>query len=269
MENVRISLQLNDVSLHTVIQQIESLTPFRFLAKAEDIEREAHISIQATNQPVSDILKQVLTGRNLQFRQSGTNILLTPKQSITATRTKFSLHGTVRSAKTGEAIIGATVSVVGETVATSSNEYGFYSLTLPAGKYMVQFSAIGSTTSQLTVELTQDVQLSPSLELESSELATVTVTGRANPSSRKSPQMSMERINVQSIRNIPVIFGERDILKTIQLLPGVKSAGEGSSGFYVLSISFFSNPIPLHLSSGCKHSQFFFSCHNAYFPLQQ
>src|SRR5688572_19267841 len=130
LENVRISLHMNDVSLHTVIQKIESLTPFRFLAKADDIERETHISIQATNKSVSDILRQVLTGRNLQFRQSGTNILLTPKQSSTPAGTKFSLHGTIRSAKTGETIIGATVSVVGKSVATSSNEYGFYSLTL-------------------------------------------------------------------------------------------------------------------------------------------
>lgn len=233
IENVRISLQLQDVSLLTVIQRIESLTPFRFLARAEDIELEVHISVQANNQSVSDILKQLLTARNLQFRQAGTNILLTRMETKTVTVTKFSVHGTIRSAKTGETIIGATVTIAGGAAATISNEYGFYSLTLPAGQYTLQFSAIGSKTTQVPIDLTKDTQLSPALEEDSSELAGVTVTARAPATNRKSPQMSVERINVQSVRNLPVIFGERDILKTMQLLPGVKSAGEGNSGFYV------------------------------------
>jgi hypothetical protein len=233
LENVRISLQLQDVYLHTLIQHIEALTPFRFLAKAEDIEKEKHISIQVVNQSVSEILNQVMMGRNLQFRQTGANILITPKKITTGTGTKFSLYGTIRSAKTGETIIGATVSIVGETEATMSNEYGFYSLSLPGGQYTVRFSAIGSKTRQVAVDLAKDVELSPNLEEESTELVAVTVTSSAAATDRRSPQMSMERINVQSVRNIPVIFGERDILKTIQLLPGVKSAGEGNSGFYV------------------------------------
>ena len=233
MEDVRISLQLQDVSLQTVIHRIESQTPFRFLAKAEDIERETHISIQATDQSVLNILKQVLTGRNLQFRQVGTNILLTRKETNTGSGKKFSLHGTIRSAKTGETIIGATVSIVGTSMATASNEYGFYSLALPEGQYQVQLSAVSMETKQVTVDLKKDTQLSVNMEEESKELAAVTVTASATATSRKSPQMSMERINIQSVRNIPVIFGERDILKTMQLLPGVKSAGEGNSGFYV------------------------------------
>lgn len=233
MEEVRISLQLRDVSLQTVIQRIESLTPFRFLAKAEDIEHETNISLQATNQSVNNILKQVVAGRNLEFRQVGMNILLTRKQPKTNAAQKFSLHGTIRSAKTGETIIGATVTIAGGSVATSSNEYGFYSLTLPEGQYKVHVSAVGLVTTQVDVDLTKDTQLSLNLQEESKELAAVTVTASATGTNRKTPQMSMERINLQSVRNIPVIFGERDILKTIQLLPGVKSAGEGNSGFYV------------------------------------
>ncbi len=233
LENVRVSLELHDVSLHTLIQQIESLTPFRFLASAEDIEREDHISVKAINQSVSDILKQVLSSRSLQFRQAGTNILLTRKDTKTGTGARFTLHGTIRSAKTGESIIGATVSIVSKSEATSSNEYGFYSLTLPAGHYTVEFSAIGSKNRQETIDLSKDAQLSVSLDEESEELSAVTVSANSSAANRKSPQMSMERINAQAVRNLPVIFGERDILKTIQLLPGVNSAGEGNSGFYV------------------------------------
>ncbi|MFL5771884.1 MAG: TonB-dependent receptor, partial [Flavisolibacter sp.] len=146
---------------------------------------------------------------------------------------KFTLSGTIRSAKTGETIIGVNISVAGLTAATSSNEYGFYSLTLPKGNYTIQFSAIGLKTKQVEVDLEKDTQFSPGMEEGSKELETISVTASATGTNRRSPQMSMERINVQSVRHVPVIFGERDILKTMQLLPGVKSAGEGNSGFYV------------------------------------
>ncbi|ANE53583.1 collagen-binding protein [Flavisolibacter tropicus] len=160
-------------------------------------------------------------------------MILSRKETNTGTGKKYALHGTIRSAKSGETIIGATISIVNTSTATTTNEYGFYSLTLPEGQYTVQLSAVGLETKQVAVDLTKDSQLSLNLEEESKELATVTVTASATATSRKSPQMSMERINVRSVRNIPVIFGERDVLKTMQLLPGVKSAGEGNSGFYV------------------------------------
>jgi hypothetical protein len=231
MDNVPISLDLRNVSLKTVIQRIESLTPFRFLGKAEDIERENNISIQAANQSVDAILRQALKGRSLAFHQVGTNILLTRKQ--TNSSQKYSLHGTVRTAKSGESVIGATISIVGTSTATITNEYGFFSLTLAEGHYSLQLSAIGLHTKQVDVDLAKDTELSVNLEEESRELATVTITSSTAATSRRAPQMSMERINVQSVRNLPVIFGERDVLKTMQLLPGVKSAGEGNSGFYV------------------------------------
>jgi hypothetical protein len=145
----------------------------------------------------------------------------------------YSLHGTIKSARTGELIIGATIVVEGGSTATLSNEYGFYSLTLPAGNYTLQLSAIGMRAKQLEISLAKDIQLDIVMEEETKELETVTVTSNTTGRNMRNPQMSAEKINLQEIKNVPVLFGERDVLKTIQLLPGVKSAGEGSSGFYV------------------------------------
>ena len=154
-------------------------------------------------------------------------------QQNSSKKQNYSLHGTIKSSRTGEAIIGATITVANNSAGSFSNEYGFYSLTLPTGNYTLSLSAIGMKLKRFEVVLTKDMQLDIALEDETKELETVTVSTTATSRNLRTPQMSVEKINVQEVKNVPVLFGERDILKTIQLLPGVKSAGEGNSGFYV------------------------------------
>ncbi len=146
---------------------------------------------------------------------------------------KFSVHGTIKSGVTGETVISATVTVEGSGISTSSNEYGFYSLTLSPGNYSLLVSTAGMQARQVAVELTKNIQLDILLEPSVKGLDTVIVNSNQLGRSLKSPQMSVERMSIEEIKNIPVIFGERDVLKTLQLLPGVKQASEGNSGFYV------------------------------------
>ncbi|HEX8460109.1 MAG TPA: TonB-dependent receptor, partial [Segetibacter sp.] len=145
---------------------------------------------------------------------------------------KFTISGTVSSAKTGETLIGASVRVKNTTTGTTSNEYGFYSLTLAKGSYTIEISAIGLQLKQQEVQLNQNLKINLSLEEESKELETVVVRS-TNRRSITNPQMGMDRLTMSETKNIPMLLGERDVLKTIQLLPGIKSAGEGSSGFFV------------------------------------
>jgi hypothetical protein len=178
---------------------------------------------------------------------------------------KYSLHGTIKAKGTGEVIIGATVSVTGGQVGTVSNEYGFYSLTLPQNDYIIGISAIGMKPQQVTVSLNKDVKLDILLEEEVTNLQEVTVKGSSAGRSLKNPQMSVEKINVHEVRTIPVLFGERDILKTIQLLPGIKSAGEGNSGFYARGGSADQNLILLDEAPvyNASHLLGFFSTFNS------
>lgn len=145
---------------------------------------------------------------------------------------KVTISGTITSAKTGETLIGASVKIANSSAGGTSNEYGFYSLTAAKGNYTIEFSAVGLKTRQQQVDLQKNVTLNVSLEEESRELETVVVktTGRR---SITNPQMGMDRLTIAETKNIPMLLGERDVLKTIQLLPGIKSAGEGSSGFFV------------------------------------
>lgn len=145
----------------------------------------------------------------------------------------YTISGHIRSAETGEALIGATVYVKELGAGTIANTYGFYSLTLPEGKYLVQYSYIGSDTNADLVELAENITHDVELEESSIELEEVIITNKAPDKNVIATEMSVIRLSPKEIETIPVIFGEKDILKTIQLMPGVSAAGEGSSGFYV------------------------------------
>jgi hypothetical protein len=151
--------------------------------------------------------------------------------SFVQAQTKSTISGVIKSKNKGETLIGVTVRAGGSV--TLSNEYGFYSLTLPNNTYTIEFSAVGFQPKLEEVTLESDLKLNVMLEDEVKNLETVTVTAQSRGRSISSPQMGVERLSTTEIKNIPVLLGERDILKTMQLLPGIKSAGDGNSGFYV------------------------------------
>lgn len=149
-------------------------------------------------------------------------------------QTKFTISGTVKDAKTGETLIFANIQVQEQpSLGATTNDFGFYSLTVPQGKYNIVFSLIGYEKKVIPVNLTQNTKLNVNLSPQSLELKEVEVTGEKADRNVKSSEMSTIKIDVAEANKIPVLFGERDIVKTVQLLPGIKSAGEGNSGFYV------------------------------------
>ncbi|MEO7309030.1 MAG: TonB-dependent receptor [Chitinophagaceae bacterium] len=153
-----------------------------------------------------------------------TGLFLTAQQ-------KFTIGGTLKSKRNGETLIGASVRT-GST-GTVTNDYGFFSLTLPQGTYNLQVSSVGLQTEIIPVTLDKNITLNVSLDEISKDLEEVVVTAAPKGRSLKSPQMGIEQLSTREIKNIPMLFGERDVLKAIQLLPGIKSAGEGNAGFFV------------------------------------
>jgi len=145
---------------------------------------------------------------------------------------RYTMSGIIKDKKTGEALIGATLKVADkQSLGTVSNEYGFYSLTLPAGSYKLLVDYVGYTEQELSVTLDKKTGIDISMEPVAKELNEVTISSKAN--NITSAQMGMDKLDIKDINMIPVLFGERDVLKTIQLLPGVQSVGDGNSGFYV------------------------------------
>ena len=149
---------------------------------------------------------------------------------------KHTVSGTISSASKGEEIINAAVKLKGQAVGTLSNEYGFYSLTLPAAEYTFVVISAGFENQEFTLKLDTnhvvDIQLME-IEQDVKQMQEVTIKARRPDQNVTDPIMGVERLTPQAIAKIPVLLGEKDIIKTLQLLPGVKSAGEGSAGFYV------------------------------------
>jgi len=146
---------------------------------------------------------------------------------------RYTLNGSVRDSLTGESLIGAYISVPENHSGCVTNAYGFYSLTLPSGNYNVRFEYLGYLSKTVAVSLTTTISLNVDLKPKTISLTEVVVSGEMSNHNVTSTEMSTQKLNIKEIKSLPVLFGEQDILKTIQLLPGVKSAGEGNSGFYV------------------------------------
>ena len=143
------------------------------------------------------------------------------------------LSGSIKDKQTGESLIKAVVRIEElPNAGIISNEYGFYSITLPSGNYSVVVSQVGYETLVQKIKLDSSQSINFYLQTKNVLKEVVVESSRKNDNLTKA-QMGTETINMSAISKVPVIFGEKDILKTIQLLPGVKSAGEGNSGFFV------------------------------------
>ena len=144
-----------------------------------------------------------------------------------------SINGVVRDADTYETLVGASIRVVNaERISAKSNEYGFYSISLFPDVYDIQVSYLGYKDTLFHVNLKYDQTINITLR-PINTLAEVEIFSQKQRSQLENIQMGVSVLNVKEVERVPVIFGEKDILKTMQLMPGVLSAGEGSSGFFV------------------------------------
>lgn len=161
------------------------------------------------------------------------NLLLLFSTTLSFAQSRFTVSGTVTDKKNGETMIGSTVYVIGMGSGTATNAYGFFSLTLPAGKHRLIFRTVGYQADTIDVDLEANIKLNHAMAENSRSLSEVVISSKKGDDNLRQPRMGMEKLSVAGIAKIPVIFGEKDIIKTAQLLPGIKSAGEGGAGFFV------------------------------------
>ena len=145
---------------------------------------------------------------------------------------KYTISGNLTDATNGEALIGATVQVDELGTGSATNVYGFYSITIPEGNYNLTISYVGYETYTQAITLDRSLKIDLELEPQSTRLEEVVVQSERPDQNVRSTQMSVNKLEMQDIAKIPVIFGEKDVIKTLQLLPGIKSS-EGGGGFYV------------------------------------
>ena len=146
---------------------------------------------------------------------------------------KFTISGTIYDESNNETLIGVSIYFPELNSGTTTNEYGFYSVTIPKGTYKVQVSYLGFTTLTQTIELNQKITKNFKLKEETESLDEIVIESNIEKLNVRTPQMSVNKLTAATIKQIPVVLGEADIIKSLILLPGVTSAGEGASGFNV------------------------------------
>lgn len=146
---------------------------------------------------------------------------------------KYTINGYVKDSLSGETLIGANISIRPEGKGVVTNQYGFYSITLPGGNYQLTCSYVGYQSREIAVRLNGNSELNILLLPNAAVINNVTVYGRKRDNNVKTAQMGKFELSVATAKALPSFLGEVDILKTLQLLPGVRNAGEGNAGFYV------------------------------------
>ena len=156
--------------------------------------------------------------------------------ALTTSAQKFTISGTLKDATNGEDLYGGMIKVKELTnVGAISNAYGFFSLTLEKGTYTLIFRSTGFESKETVVELNKDIELKVELDIpkDVQNIEEVEVKAQKENENITGSGMDVTRLDPKDIETIPVLFGEKDIMKTLQLTPGVKGAGEGNAGFFV------------------------------------
>lgn len=166
-------------------------------------------------------------------KKIGTIFILVLTSLSSFSQEKYTLSGTISDFKNNETLIGVNIYIPALKIGTTTNEYGFYSLTLPSGEQTVEISYVGYQTIEKTILLNKNIKNNFSLKEGGEELQEVIITDNKRKIDIKSPEMSANKLSITAIKKMPVVMGEVDVLKSILLLPGVTNAGEGASGFNV------------------------------------
>jgi len=145
----------------------------------------------------------------------------------------LTISGYVKDAESGESLIGATISVRELNKGTAANQYGFYSVSLKPANYILEFRYIGYQIIQKTINLNKDITINIELVPEEKKIAEVVIMADRPEANVKKAEMSISKLEMKTIKQVPALMGEVDVLKVIQMLPGVQSTAEGTSGFSV------------------------------------
>lgn len=146
---------------------------------------------------------------------------------------KFTISGVISDSKTNETLIGVNIYIPEKKATITTNEYGFYSLTVPKGTYQIQISYLGYETLEETISLERDSKKNFNLTETGQALDEVVINTEKTATNIRKPEMSVHKLSTATIKKIPVVLGEVDIIRALLTLPGVTNAGEGQSGFNV------------------------------------
>lgn len=243
----KIDINLVNVTLEAALNQLSTLSGLKFNYKTADIAGINGIHYQAKQAPVKKVLADLLSYGALVFEEAGDHIII--KKNNRSSKNEIRVYGFVSAKESGEALAGATVSITGNNAdgyTTATNSYGFYSLTVPKAQYRLICSYAGFGDFEQTLEVNNTIHNNIEMTLKKeNELKTVEVVASGNKNLVKRPFTGYHRLNITEIKKIAMAGGEPDVLKSLQFLPGIQAANEGTTNLSVRGGSYDQNLILL------------------------
>lgn len=223
----KISLVKENVSIASVLSELETKLNFTIGYSDSAIDISKIISINAKEKTLAKVLRNLFPSKLYQFKVLGKKLLIYKRPK------KYTISGYI-SEKVSQEYLGSVSIYIPElNTGTITNDYGFYSLSIPEGNHQILISFVGYKNIKKNIDLTSDITIHFSLEQETEYLDEIIINSDQETSKSQITQMSSEKLNPSFFEDIPTILGEKDAIKTLQLLPGIQSGSEGSTGFYV------------------------------------
>jgi len=226
-----------DVLVEEVFNTIEDLSGFYFQYNPDDV-RNKKLNLKANDDSLHSLLTKIANKTDLLVKIRNQEVIIYKAKSEDSDHSKVSkatktISGYIYDKENSESLIGATIHDLNSGVGTTTNVYGFYSLSLPTGEHNLSISYLGYHDKVIEINLNEDLKQSAYMQSSSTMIEEVVITSNSSKSKHQRTQMSQHNVAIEKLDAIPVILGERDILKSIQLFPGIKSGSEGTSGIYV------------------------------------
>lgn len=227
----RYSLEVRNATLSGFARQVEAATGFAFVY-GQDVHLAHPITLQADSLTIGEILQRAFADQPVRYEVKGRHIVLQQRSQATDRQKKHTISGYVTDQASAETLIGANIVNLPSKAGTSTNAFGFYTLTLPEGEVELSISYMGYDTRHSRFYLNRDTVLNVALA-SNNLLDEVVVTSDRRDAGIESTAMGAHEIPLTQIQHTPVLLGEADLLKTLQLMPGVQAGMEGFSGLYV------------------------------------
>lgn len=224
------SIHLKKANLKEFIFEIEKASGYSFIY-GEEIIFKHPITLSLRKAPLSLILQKAFAGQNISFKINKNHIIL-KKYALQSSKKSFTLNGYVLDSISKETLIGANIYDQKNGVGTTTNPFGYFSITLPEGGTKLNFSYIGYAVKQVSLHLWKDTMLTIQLHNDN-QLNEVIILSDKPETGIQSSRMGASSIPIPHIKNTPALMSEADVLKSIQLLPGVQNGMNGTSGLYV------------------------------------
>ncbi len=233
----RLSVNVIDGRLEYVLQEIGKTADVELSYSSKKIDLSQKVSIQKTNATLADILKELVRQTNLDYMIVEDHIVIKPGKRKRQIQPEgpfhYTLSGYIRDSESDEALIGATVYVAELEKGTISNEFGFYSLTLPSGSYSIRFSYIGYQTLRWQTDLLTNQVIDMKLGLEPARLEEVKIIKIDDEVDLAQIRTGNVNLEPKAVEQMPAFLGEQDVIKSLDAIPGITLQGDGSTLFFV------------------------------------